>query len=115
MNSLSLGFLYVCGLSWLLCEVCVAASDGNSMPLLLFVIGFTVMFAILGCLKISDRAVELAGPVFAILIGLSIALFGFGSIGESVIGGVIRIAGGAGMIVFGVISMGFAKKESTSH
>ena len=74
MNSLSLGFVYACGLSWLLCEVCVSASNGNWIPVILYTIGFTLMFAILGCLRISDKAVETAGPVFSVVIGLGIAL-----------------------------------------
>ena len=52
MNSLSLGFLYVVGVTWLLCEVCVTASGGNWTPLWLYLVGFTVMFAVLGCLPL---------------------------------------------------------------
>ncbi|MEM1442363.1 MAG: hypothetical protein AAGF67_08475 [Verrucomicrobiota bacterium] len=103
MNSLSLGFLYASGLSWLLCEVCVSASNGNWMPLILYTIGFTLMFAILGCMKISDRAVEKSGPVFSVVIGLGIALYGVGSFDASILGASLRLVGGAFMIALGVV------------
>ncbi|MEM7602008.1 MAG: hypothetical protein AAF357_11420 [Verrucomicrobiota bacterium] len=111
MNSLSLGFIYACGLSWLLCEVCVSASNGNWLPLILFVIGFTLMFAILGCLKISDKAVETAGPVFSVVIGLGIALYGIGSFDASLIGSVLRLAGAAAMIALGVVGYSVTAKS----
>lgn len=111
MNSLSLGFIYACGLSWLLCETCISASNGNWLPLILYVIGFTVMFAVLGCLKISDKAVETAGPVFSVIIGLGIALYGIGSFDASILGSLIRLAGGAAMIVLGVVGYSVTSKS----
>lgn len=111
MNSLSLGFIYACGLSWLLCETCISASNGNWLPLILFVIGFTVMFAVLGCLKISDKAVETAGPVFSVIIGLGIALYGIGSLDASILGSLIRLAGGAAMVVLGVVGYSVTSKS----
>lgn len=111
MNSLSLGFLYATGLSWLLCEVCVSASNGNWMPLILFTIGFTLMFAILGCIKISDKAVEKAGPVFSVIIGVGIALYGVGSFEASLIGSALRLIGGAFMIALGVVGYAVTAKS----
>ncbi len=111
MNSLSLGFIYVCGLSWLLCEVCVSASNGNWTPLLLFTLFFIVMFSVLGCVKISDRAVELSGPVFSILIGLGILMYALASFGDSTLGGILRIVGAAFMIVLGVLAFGYVKDD----
>lgn len=111
MNSLSLGFFYVCGLSWLLCEVCVSASNGNWIPVILYTIGFTLMFAILGCLRISDKAVETAGPVFSVVIGLGIALYGVGSFDATILGSVLRLAGGAAMIALGVVGYSVTSRQ----
>ena len=102
MNSLSLGFVYATGLSWLLCEVCVSASNGNWLPLILYTVGFTIMFSVLGCVKISDKAVEASGPVFSVIIGVGLALYGMGSFDASLVGSLLRLIGGAFMILLGV-------------
>ena len=112
MNSLTLGFVYVTGVSWLLCEVCITASNGNWTPLILYAIGFTVMFAVLGCVRLSDRAVEMAGPLFSVLIGLGILVYAFGAFGDSVLGGALRLVGAAFMIVLGAIGFSAVKGES---
>ena len=75
MNSLSLGFFYVCGLAWALAECCVQASAGNSLPLIIFAIAFIVIFAIFGCLDVSDKAINLTGIITASDLGL--VLLGF--------------------------------------
>lgn len=111
MNSLTLGFVYLCGLSWLLCEVCISASNGNWTPLILFVLFFIVMFAVLGCLRISTRAVELSGPVFSILIGLGILMYAFSSFGDSVVGGLLRVVAAATMIGLGVLAFSYVKSD----
>lgn len=115
MNSLTLGFVYVTGLSWLLCEVCLSAANGNWTPLTIFTIGFAVMFAILGCLRLSHRTVEMAGPIFSILIGLGILVYGFGAFGTSFLGGVIRLLGAAFMVVLGVFAFSAVGKGDESH
>ncbi|MDF1823858.1 MAG: hypothetical protein P1U68_04400 [Verrucomicrobiales bacterium] len=112
MNSLSLGFIYACGLSWLLCDVCISASNGNWIPIIAYSIGFVIMFAVLGCLKISDKAVEAAGPVFSVVIGLGIALYGVSSLDASLLGSLLRFAGAAAMIALGVIGYSVAAKSS---
>ncbi|MDF1860286.1 MAG: hypothetical protein P1U87_08725 [Verrucomicrobiales bacterium] len=111
MNSLSLGFFYVCGLSWLLCEVCVSASNGNWTPLWLFLVFFTLMFAILGCLPLSAKAIEIAGPVFAILMGLGILAYGFSTMGATALGGVLRLLGGLALVAFGFLGYSQRKTE----
>ena len=113
MHSLSLGFLYLVGLSWLLCEVCVSASGGNWTPLWLYLAGFTVMFAVVGCLPISNKAINIAGPVFAIIIGASLLFYGFEAFGATLIGAVLRCLGGLAMIGLGVL--GYAKREPEAH
>ena len=112
MNSLTYGFIYVTGLSWLLTEVCISASNGNWMPLILFTLFFIVMFAVLGCIRLSDRTIELSGPVFSIITGLGILMYAFASFGDSVVGGIIRIIGAAFMIVLGVLAFSFVKSDS---
>lgn len=112
MNSLSLGFIYATGLSWLLCEVCISASNGNWVPIILYSIGFTIMFAVLGCIKLSDKAVETAGPVFSVIIGLGIALYGVGSLDASLLGSLLRFGGAAAMIALGVVGYSVTAKSS---
>ena len=115
MNSLTLGFLYVCGFSWLLCEVCVSASNGFWIPIGLFVVFFTVMFSVLGCIKLSDKAVNASGPIFAILIGASIAAYGFASFGASAVGAILRLVGGAMMIGLGAMAILLKQSKSEAH
>ena len=115
MNSLTLGFLYVCGFSWLLCEVCVSASNGSWMPLGLFVVFFTVMFSVLGCIKLSDKAINAAGPILAILIGVGIAAYGITSFGASAAGAVLRLVGGAMMIALGGMAILLKQSEGEAH
>ncbi len=114
MNSLSLGFFYICGLSWLLCETCVSASNGNWTPLILFLVLFVLMFAILGCLPISAKAVDTAGPVFAVLIGAGIIAYGVTSFDAGFFGAAIRILGGGVVAAFGVLGI-LSKSGQESH
>ena len=115
MNSLTLGFLYVCGFSWLFCEVCVSASNGAWTPLILFVIFFTVMFSVLGCIRLSDKAVNIAGPIFSILIGLGIAAYGVNAFDASVVGAVLRLLGGSMVIALGAMAILLRRSEEASH
>lgn len=80
MNSLSNGFFFLIGLSWLLVETCLMASDGNWTPLTLYLVGFAVMFAVLGCLPISDKAVSTAGSVIAVILGASLLVIALASL-----------------------------------
>lgn len=114
MNSLSLGFLYVTGLSWLLCETCISASNGNWLPLTAFLIFFTLMFAILGCLPISSKAVDAAGPIFAIIMGVWILGYGFAA-GSGVLSVGIRVVGGAVVAAFGLLAILAQKGEEAGE
>ena len=79
MNSLTLGFFYVCGMAWALAECCIQASNGNSIPLILFTIIFTVIFSILGCLDLSEKALNTTGLITASLLGVVLLGFAFAS------------------------------------
>lgn len=111
MNSLSLGFLYVVGVTWLLCEVCVSASGGNWTPLWFYLIGFTIMFAVLGCLPLSTKAIEIAGPIFSIIIGVGIVAYGVGAFGSGFLSVAIRLIGGLALVALGVIGFSYRKSE----
>src|SRR5690606_19100293 len=110
---LSLGFFYIIGVSWLLCEVCLSASGGNWTPLWVYLAGFIVMFAVMGCLPLSTKAIETAGPVFAILIGVSILAYGLGAFGGGFLGGALRSVVGLALVTVGVI--GFSYRKSEAH
>jgi hypothetical protein len=117
MSSLSNGFLFVCALSWLLCEVCVSASMGNHVPLAIFAAGLVVMFSILGCIRVSEGTVEMAGPIFTLLIGGGILLYGLGSFDASVIGALLRILGAFVVLGFGAITLiaALGAKRDAAH
>ena len=114
MNSLSHGFLFIIGLTWLLCEVCLSASGGDWTPLWIYLAGFVVMFAILGCLPLSTRAIEAAGPIFALLIGAGLMIYGFNAFGSSMVGGILRTIGGLAMVALGGLSF-IGRKSSAAH
>lgn len=111
MNSLSHGFLFLVGLSWLLVDVCLSASNGNWTPLWLFLAGFCIMFSIMGCLPLSTKTINKAGPIFTILIGLGLLGYAIGALGEGFSGFFFRFVGGAVIAVLGVISFLSAKSD----
>lgn len=114
MNTLSHGFLFLSGLTWLLCEVCVSAGAGFWGPLWLFLLGFTVMFAIMGCLPLSERTINLAGPVFTVLIGAGILIYAFGAFDSSFLGGFLRLVGGGALVLLGVLSL-LSREKAAAH
>jgi hypothetical protein len=105
MNSMSHGFVYLSGLSWLLCEVCISASQGFWLPVIAFLIGFILMFAILGCLPLSNRAIDRIGPIFTALIAAGILYYGVTTFSQSMVGGSLRIVGA--LMVLGVAVGGY--------
>lgn len=114
MNSLSLGFAYICGLSLLLAEVCIGAGNGNWTPLWLFLLLFALMFAILGCLPLSNKAVDKAGPIFSLLIGIGILAYAFESFGAgSYLAGFLKLVAAGFMIV--ICLLGFVHKTPEDH
>ncbi len=114
MNSLSLGFVYICGLSLLLAEVCISAGNGNWTPLWLFLVLFILMFAILGCLPLSNKAIDRAGPVFSILIGVGLLGYSFGSFGAgSYLGGFLKLFAAVILVAIGLL--GYAHKTPEDH
>ena len=93
MNSLTLGFFYTCGFAWALAECCVQAAAGNPLPILLFTVAFTVIFAIMGCLDVSEKVVNFTGIVTASVLGLTLFAFSFSSVmnSGSVLVGAIKV------------------------
>ena len=114
MNSLSHGFFFLAGLSWLLCEVCADAGAGFWTPLWLFLVGFVVMFAIMGCLPVSENTINTAGPVFTLIIAAGIAFYGVESFSGSILGAVLRLLGAVVIAVMGVISL-LGREKAATH
>ncbi len=115
MNSLTLGFFYVVGLSWLMVETSLMAGDGSWGPFWLFLAGFAVMFSVLGCLPLSDKAVNKVGSVFAIIVG--VALLVISLTGDSgVLLNSLKAVFAAVYVIFGVITYGGANADTkTAH
>ena len=111
MNSLTLGFFYMLGLCWLMVETCLMAGNGSWGPFWIFLAGFAVMFSLLGCWPLSDKAVNKIGAVIAIIVGialLTISLFGDG-------GGLLialKAVIAAVYIVFGFVSLSGGRDQS---
>ena len=99
MNTLTHGFLYTAGMGWALCEVCVMASNGNWFPLIIFLAAFIVVFAVIGCLPVSDSRANTFGNIFAIVLGFVLLAFAYTTrdlgMGITVLkfGGAILVAG----------------------
>ena len=115
MNSLTLGFFYVVGLSWLFLETSLMAGNGSWGPFWLFILGFSVMFSLLGCLPLSDKAVNKIGSIFAIIVGLILLFISlFGDAGGLVNG--IKAAVAFVYVVFAFASFGEGKgAKSAEH
>jgi hypothetical protein len=114
MKSLTLGFFYLAGISWALAESCILAANGDWTALIIFLAGFALMFAILGCLPLSNQTVDFWGSVFAILLALGLVYFAvhtalIGAFGLASIKGVFAL----GFAVIGVIS--FLPSSKTAH
>jgi len=114
MNSLSHGFFFLVGLTWLLCEVCVGAGAGYWTPVWLYLAGFCVMFAIMGCLPLSEKAINTAGPVFTILIGAGIFYYGILATDSGFVGAALRMAGGGALLALGGLSL-FSRDKAAAH
>ena len=101
------------GLSWLMVETCLMAGNGSWGPFWIFLAGFSVMFALLGCWPLSDKAVNKIGAVIAVLVGVALVVV-------SVLGhnGVLLMAFKAIIavvyIVFGLIAFAGSKNQSTA-
>jgi len=119
MNSLTLGFFYLVGLTWGLCEVCIIASNGNWTPLTLFLIGFTLVFAIVGCWPMTDKSVNLFGSVFAIILGVALVMIAFsgffGVEGGLPLGAVVKTILAFIFLGWGVLSLVTCKTSESSH
>lgn len=115
MNSLTLGFFYIVGLSWLMVETSLMAGDGSWGPFWLFLAGFAVMFSLLGCLPLSDSAVNKVGAVFAIIVGAALLLISL--TGDSgVLFNSLKSVFAAVYLIFGIITFGGAKGDTkTAH
>lgn len=124
MKTLSHGFLFLVGLSWLLAEVCIDAGAGFWTPLWFYLGGFIIMFSVMGCLPLSEKVINLAGPVFTLLLGASIAFYGVdayqvglsqeGASFLSLIGGHLRLLGGGILILLAVSSLLQREDETAS-
>lgn len=116
MNSLTTGFFYVVGLSWALAESCVMASNGSWLPLIGFLVLFIVMFAVLGCIPISTKAVNFWGGLFATVLGVGLVFFAVHSylIGSKTFGA-IKILFAASFALMGILSFLSSLKSSSSH
>ncbi len=113
MNSLTLGFFYVVGLSWALSETCVIASNGNWFPLIVFGLLFVLMFSVLGCLRISAKAVEVWGGIFAValsflLLYMAVSTAMAGATVLAVVKGVFAVA----FVIVGFLSLLFSLKPA---
>lgn len=121
MNSLTLGFLYVVGFSWALCETCVMASNGNSVPIVLYTIYFLLVFSILGCARVSDRAVEIWGGIFAVMLAVGLVLMAVNTISAgAMVLGAVKMVFAAGFVIAGAISLlgalaGGGSSKASSH
>ena len=117
MNSLTLGFFYVTGLSWLLAETCLMAGNGSWGPFWLFFLGFAVVFAILGCWPVSDKAVNSFGALSAIVIGIALVLISFATFRGSFWIGSFKMIFALMFLVFSILSLltGKKEKEGSAH
>ncbi len=120
MNSLTLGFFYLVGLVWGLSETCMIASNGNWTPLIIFLLGFVLLFAIVGCWPLPDEKVNFLGSIFAVILGLGLLMIAVGSFfavpeGAGVGGPIIKTLIAALFVVFGLISFVNCKSSGSEQ
>lgn len=96
MNSLSNGFLYVLGFAWALTECSLHSVAGNHWPILLYLLVFILAFSVLGCLNLSDSAVNKFGSLISAVLAVSLVVFSILTItgGEFLIGVIKLLASG---------------------
>ena len=116
MKSLTLGFFYVLGFSWALAETCVIASNGNWIPLIVYLVLFILMFSILGCARVSDRTVEFWGAIFAVLLAVGLVFLAAqtaltGAVVMAVVKGVFSL----GFVAVGLLFLAQTLKPSSAH
>lgn len=120
MNSFSHGFIFLLGLCWLLCEVCVGASAGLWAPVWFYLVGLIVMFSVMGCWPMSEKGLDIAGAAFAVLIAVGIVSYGFQAFSEgALVGGIVRVIGAlfmAHLAVSGLVGqLRVAEKSAEEH
>lgn len=118
MNSLTLGFLYVVGISWALSETCVMAANGAWTPLIVFLVLFLLMFSVLGCAPVSDRTAEVWGGVFALGLAALLVWMAFSTIttGAMVLG-IVKAVFAIAFVIAGLVSLlqSLGGSKSSSH
>lgn len=115
MNSLVLGFFFTAGMGWALCETCLIAGAGNWLPLILFLLFFIVAFSILGCLDMSDKAMNMFGSVSAVMLGAGLMVFALDSFSISKAVGALKILGALIFLVAGLLTLIPSKSGGESH
>lgn len=74
MRNLNGAFLYITLVGWCLVECVFLATMGVGFPLLLFTVGFLLVFSLLGCLNLSDRATDLVGGISTAIMALGLVI-----------------------------------------
>ena len=115
MNSMSNGFLYTLGFGWALTECCLLAVAGSFLPLILFTLAFFVVFAILGCLNLSDDKTNAFGSIVAAGLALVLIIFTVGTFTHGSIGlGLVKLLFAA-IFAAGAVVAFTSKKSDSGH
>ncbi|MEM7699979.1 MAG: hypothetical protein AAF236_16410 [Verrucomicrobiota bacterium] len=126
MNSMSMGFVFVCGVSWLLCEACNFAGQGNWWPFWAYIAYFTLLFSIMGCIPLSDTAINLWGAIFSVGMGAALAVCAIHTAQVSVSDGLwrilnpgvsLRLIGAAVLVMMGILgfSINYQQSKAEAH
>ena len=110
MNSLTMGFLLTTAMGWALCEGCVAAGNGNWLPLIGFLAAFIFIFGAIDCLELSAGATNLIGSAFTLILGFALLGFAFSTsyLGTGVT--TLKALGALSIVAAGIISFLPSKK-----
>ena len=116
MNSLSNGFLYVLGFAWVLTECSLHSVAGNHLPIYLFLLVFIVAFSVLGCLNLSDNAVNKFGSLVSVLLAVSLVIFSIGTItGGSVVIGILKLLASGVFVLAALVSFSAKGHTHSAH
>ena len=75
MNQFLYATAFVSGLAWFGGECMILSANGSPWWFLLYFLAFIVVFVVLGCLDISDAAINKFGALVSVVLAVGLVLF----------------------------------------
>ncbi|MEM8954639.1 MAG: hypothetical protein AAGD22_10850 [Verrucomicrobiota bacterium] len=75
MNQFLYATAFIGGLAWFGGECMILSAQGSPWWFIIFFLAFTVVFAVLGCVNISDAAINKFGALVSVILAIGLIFF----------------------------------------